>query len=397
MTSVERLNQFKTYIVGPDNRRTGQVDDYRSLKATKIFNDVGKWTMEIDRASRNLVPLTTPMYGIDIYDHGANKSFCRGLIDTRQQKYDATTDTLTITGWDNNQWLNWRLAHPSPTELSPPYTVSAYDVRTGTASSILCNYADINFGFASLATRRITTVGSDNAGGFGSTVTGRARWQVLLPFMQDLALQSTPVVGFRIGQFGTVELQFQTYQPVDRTDDVKFSVALGNLVGGTIKSTSPNATYVFAAGSGDLTARVYHESFNPTAIATWGRREYFLDTNNTSVDAELQAAGEKALIEQGEKADFAVEVTDTAGLHYGTDYDLGDKVTAVFIGSEPAPINVGVGAGMVQETVRQVDLTLSDSEMSLKPTIGTPTNSAIFKIFREIRALRQQLQNRVIN
>lgn len=388
--------QFKVYLVGPDDQRAGEIDDFRSLKATKLFNDVGKWTLDIDRASSKLIPLTTPMYGIDVYDHYANKSFCRGLIDTRQQKYDATTDTLTITGWDDNQWLNWRLAHPSPTEVDPPYTVQAYDVRTGTASTILCNYADINFGFAAITPRKITGVGSDNAGGFGSTITGRARWQTLLPFMQDLALQSTPIVGFRIGRFG-LEKQFQTYQPVDRTDTVKFSVALGNLIGGTIKATSPKGTYVFAAGGGDLTARVYHESYDPAALATWGRREYFLDTNNTTVDAELQASAEKTLLEQGEQAEFGIEITDTENMHYGVDYDLGDKVTAVFVGSEPAPINVGVGAGKIQETIRQVDLTISDSEMSLKPTIGTPTNSAVFKIFREIRALRQQLQNRVIN
>lgn len=396
MTSVERLKQFKVYILDAQDRRAGQVDDFRSLKATKIFNEVGKWTLEIDRSSSSLVKLTTPMYGIDIYDHGSNQSFCRGLIDTRQQTYDATTDSLTITGWDDNQWLNWRLAHPSPGEGLPPYTVQAYDVRTGAATTVLRSYADVNLGPTAIGARQITTTAGTDGGGLGSTITGRARWEVLLPFLQNLALQSSPVVGFRIGRFNNVK-QFQAFLPVDRSDSVKFSVALGNLIGGTIKSTSPKATYVFAAGSGDLTARVYHESYDAGVQATWGRREYFLDTNNTSVDAELAASGAAALIEQGEQAEFAVKITDTAGLQYGIDYNLGDIVTATFVGSESAPIIVGVGAGKVKEPITQVELNLSDSDMSIIPTIGTPTNATIFRIFREIRALRKQLKSRTNN
>lgn len=377
------------------NERYGMVDDYRSLKAKKIFNDVGTWTLEIDRSSNALVPLTTPGFGIEIYDHETNQTFLRGPIDTREQKYDASTDTLTITGWDDNQYLNWRLAHPSPTESLPPYTSAAYDVRTGQASLIMCDYVNINLGVSAIIARQIPfIVGALNAN-VGSTITGRARWQVLLPFLQDLAVQGGDI-GFRMGRFATGEPQFQTYGPVDRTMDVKFSVAFGNLVGGTIKTTSPKGTYVFAAGSGDLTARVYHESYDPGAQSTWGRREYFLDVSSLTADAELEQAAKKALVEQGEQAEFAVQITDTANQQYGIDYNLGDKVTAIFVGSEPVP-NLLVEGGQVQEIVREVELSLTESDSRITPTIGSPERKDVFRIFREIRRLRKELQRRQNN
>lgn len=391
MTNFDRI---KVYILNSLEQRVAEVDDFRSLKAKKVFNDVGSWTMEIDRASRHLVNLTTPMYGLDIYDHEANKSFLRGLIDSRQQKYDADTDTLSLTGFDDNQWLNWRLAHPSPAELNPPYTGQAYDVNTGQASAVLCHYADVNFGPSAIPARQITNVSALNNAA-GTTITGRARWEVLLELLQDLAIQGGDI-GFQIGRHATGVKQFQTYQPIDRTATVKFSVALGNLVGGTVKTTSPKGTYIFAAGTGDLTARTYSEGSNPGVLPLWGRREYFYDVNNLSTTGELDQAVQKALIEQGEAAEFAVQITDTANQSYGTDYDLGDKVTAIFVGSEPVP-NFGIEGGQVNEIIREVNLTITPEDIRLQPTIGTPTRYDVFRIFREIRRLRTQLQRRQNN
>lgn len=392
---TDLCDRFKVYLVDNYDDRAGEIDDFVSVKAKQVWNDVGVWTMDISRQSKNLVPLTTPLYGIDIWDTELNIPFCRGLIDVTQQKYDATTDTLTLTGWDDAQWLNWRLAHPSPAEADPPYTAQSYDVRTGTASEVMCQYFDINAGFTALPTRSLTLTGADRGGTVGSTITGRARWQVMLPFMQDLALQSTPTIGFRVSRLFGTDLQFQTYLPADRSEDVKFSVSMGNLLGGTIKRTSPKGTYVFAAGTGDLTARVYHESYDPVTINTWGRREYFHDVNNLSSDAELAAAGQRALIEQGETAEFSLQITDTANLTYGIDYAMGDKVTGVFVGNEPVPIISD--AGVVVESIREIELVINADGCVITPTIGTPDRKDVFRIFREIRDLRSQITNRVYN
>jgi len=386
-------NRWVCYVVDPNGYRIGIVDDMRSFKGKIIFNDVGSWTLEVARASNSLIPLTSPMNGIEIFDTQTNLQFMTGLIDTREQKYDAENDTLTITGFDQNERLNWRLAHPSPTETFPPYTTTAYDVRTGVASTIMCQYVNANLGTTAIGARQMTSLASVDAA-FGSSLTGRARWEVLLPFLQNLALQGGDV-GFKMVRVGTA-LQFVTYAPRDLTADVKFSVALGNLIGGAVKTTSPKATYVFAAGTGDLTARVYHESSDGVALAAWGRREYFLDVNNLTADAELKQAGDKTIKEQGPQAEFAVQITDTANQEYGTDYSLGDKVTAIFVGSEPVP-NLGIEGGQVSEIIREVAINITDQEQRITPTIGTPNRNDAFRIFREIRRLRAQIQKRQIN
>lgn len=393
--TIDIFKRFKVYLVDPHDNRAGEIDDFRSLTAKQIWNNVGTWSMELDRSSSKLVPLTTPMYGIDIWDTALNQSFLRGLIDTREQKYDATTDTLTVTGWDDNQWLNWRLAHPSPTEGFPPYTVQAYDVRTGQASNVIHQYADVNFGPNAFSSRIVTPVPSFDVG-LGATITGRARFEVLLPFLQDLALQAGTDVGFRVRRYPpTGQMQFITYGPTDRTDTVIFSVKLGNLTGGTIKATSPKATYVYAAGSGDLTARIFAEVYDPVTLNTWGRREYFYDVNNTSSTTELTSAGNKALVDQGEQADFELVITDTQSMTYGIDYLLGDKVTGVFVGKEPVPILSN--SGVIQELIREIELAITPTDTRITPKMGTPDKKDIFRTFREIRQLRTELKKRQNN
>ena len=91
-----------------------------------------------------------------------------------------------------------------------------------------------------------------------------------------------------------------------------------------------------------------------------------------------------------------MQITDTENQQFGVDYDLGDKVTAIFVGSEPVP-KLGIEGGQVSEIIREIDINITDQEQRIIPTIGTPAKKDIFRIFREIRRLRAQLKNRQIN
>lgn len=413
MTSGRQYNDtWVIYVRDRDRLRAGIVDDFRDLKATLKFNDVGTWTMSVDRRSSKVIELTTPGYGIEVVNRTSGITLFSGPIDSREQSYDATTDTLALTGWDDNVLLKWRVSSPSPTESFPPYTVSAYDSRTGVASTVIAAYVNANLGPGAVSARREVgfTIGTDPVA--GTTVSGKLRWTNLLEDIQKLAI-SGGNIGFRCLQ-GSTGIEFQTYQPVDLTQEVKFSVPLGNLVGGKIKSTSPEATYIYVGGGGELTARTIKEG-SDGAYATWGRREVFEDRRDSTVEGELLQKITEVLAEKGEQVEFAVSVVDTDGLAFGRDYNLGDRVTAIFVGNEitiPArspsheveptspeatpsvpftsPILEG---GSVQELIREVQLDMSQDHTNIIPVVGTPGKRDIFRLFREVRRIKQQLRN----
>ncbi|WP_281275503.1 Gp37-like protein [Saccharothrix australiensis] len=61
----------------------------------------------------------------------------------------------------------------------------------------------------------------------GTTVTGRGRWQQLLPFLQDLAIAGGDI-GFRVRQDGAA-LVFEVFRPRDLSSRIKLSTELGTL------------------------------------------------------------------------------------------------------------------------------------------------------------------------
>ena len=388
------LDNVKVYVTDQLGQRVGELDVYTSLKAKKIFNDVGTCVMEVSRQTPLLVEITTPGFGIEVWDQDTQLPIFYGWLDVDEQKFDATSDTLTVTYNDDNVLLSYRLAHPSPAEAFIPYNVQAYDVFNGQVSSALCHYVDVNLGLSAVSTRVMFGLASVDAH-YGNSVSVQARWQNLLEWLKDTAVQGGDV-GFRVDRPGHTALQFVTYAPRDKTDDVKFSTKLGNVRAGSLKVTSPKGTYVYAGGSGDLTARLIAEASDAEALALWGRREYFYDINNISDATQLQQAAQKATVDQGATTEFSLEILNTDNQRWGVDYDLGDKVTAIFVGTEPIPF-YGVEGGQVQELIREIDFTITSTERSIVPIIGTPDRKDVFRIFREIRRLRADLQRRQNN
>jgi len=393
-------NDWIIYIRDRELNRYAEVDDYRKFEVTLKFNDIGKWSLEIDRRSKNLVPLMTPGFGIQVMNRTTKEMLFSGYIDERDYSWDATNDTLTVNGWDDNKLLDWRLSCPSPGESFPPYTVQAFDQRSGVASTVIRAYVNANLGPGAVASRQWPGVimGTDPI--VGSTIQGKLRWTKLLPDMQGLAIAGGGL-GFRCIQVDS-NIQFQVYMPKDKTADVKFSVHLGNLVGGKVKTVSPEATYVYVGGDGEGTARKIREGKDDGAHQTWGRREVFEDNSGTNNDTELDQKIKESLADKSEQAEFEVQITDTEALKFGVDYNLGDKVTAIFVGSEangeespPGTPLVGpvFEGGQVQEVIREIRLTLAEDGVRVVPMIGTPTKSAVFRLMREIRRIQQRIAN----
>jgi hypothetical protein len=95
-----------------------------------------------------------------------------------------------------------------------------------------------------------------------------------------------------LGGFGirVVGLQFQVYQPVDKTNEVIYSREMNNLLRFSRNVQKPGGNYVYVGGGGEGTSRVIVEGGNNASISRWGRIEAWKDQRNTSDTGELNQA-----------------------------------------------------------------------------------------------------------
>jgi hypothetical protein len=378
------VDKYVIYARNATLGREGYIEDYQSATFALRFNDIGTWEVVVDRRRKEAVWLSTPGWGIEAVmnlPNGTQVPLISGQIHTRKHNSGTDIETLSVTGYSDDVVFNRALAHPSPTESFPPYTITADDVRTGVASTVLAGYVNANIGPGAISPRRFPglTIGTDPI--VGATVTGRARYDLLFTLMQTLAIAGN--VGFRMAQVGG-GLEFQTYLPVDRSATVILSEGLGNLQAWEYTSESPETTYVYVGGDGVGTARTIVEVPDSASIITWGRRESFVDNQGTTVTAELTQAGTTYQSQHNEKTGLTITPVDINTCVYGVDYALGDRISIQLEG----PIDP------VSEIVREVDIALTKSgPQTLRPVIGTPSASSIYRLFRRFREDASRLDN----
>jgi hypothetical protein len=372
------VGEWTVYLRAPDRTRAGQIEDFQQCDAVPRFNDVGTWALDLDSRAPLAVTLTEPGYGIEIVREGT--VVMSGDMRFRKRTRDGSRSRILVSGYDDTVWLHRRLAHPQPATVAPPYSVNEHDVRTGTCSTVLRAYVDVNAGPSALAVRRVAglTLAADPL--VGASVTGRGRWQHLLTLLQELALAGGGL-GFRITRSGTDRV-FTVYQPADLTSTVKFSIELGNLAGYEYESEAPSANYIVVGGGGEGTARTIREGQDPSSVVDWGRIEAFRDRRDTTATAELDQEITKQLEESAGRTGISITPVETEALRYLTDYTLGDKVTAVLDG-EP-----------VREVIREVRIKLTpDGPQQTLPDISSAGRPEVLRIFRLLRATDRRLTN----
>lgn len=359
--------------------RIAQIDDFESLEMTRRFNAVGSWKLELDRRSAKTPALFVPGNGIEVTRNGV--TFLAGPMTNPKAVRDERTNGATIVGVDDMVWLQRRQVHPQPGTAAPPYNTAEYDVRTGQASTVLRGFVDVNLGPAALSARRVTgvTVPADPL--IGATITGRGRWEILIDKLREWAIAGGGL-GFQLQQSGTA-LPFTVYTPADRSTSVKFSEGIGNLESYNFDREVPAVTYAFVGGGGEGTARTVLEQFDGDGQVAWGRIEQFIDRRDTTDTTEMLQKATETLAEGGEKVSLGAVPIDSASLAYGTDYNLGDRVTLVLddIGTE------------VSELVREVTVKLTPTSQRLTPTIGTPGRHDLLRVLGAVRDLSSRLRN----
>jgi hypothetical protein len=247
-------------------------------------------------------------------------------------------------------------------------------------STIIWQYVNVNLGPGAITPRQLPTLTMADDPAVGSTVSGKARYDVLLDLIQDLAIAAGDLA-FRIIQVGT-GLEFQVYTPDDKSDSVVFSEGFGNISEFSYERSAPEYTYVYGGGDGEAKLRTIVEGSDNAALATWGRIERLIDARQQDDGPSVSQQIDTALAENSEKLSLDITPIDTPNLKYGTHYELGDKVTVV------------VDGVVVSDLVRQVEISLTENgPQKLTPVLGTPGRSDLIALFSAVRDLAARTRN----
>jgi hypothetical protein len=402
---------YKTYVRDSRLNRVAEIEDYIKLDFIPRFNSPGSWLLEIPTNTKAAKELTKPKAGI-IVKRGNQTVFSGPALNTKRN-WNKDEDKMTVSGSDDLVHLYRNLLYPVPS--GPPYTSNDYDVRTGATETVMKEYIKANIGVNARPERKVPLLTVEVDKGLGKTVTGRARFHNIVEKFRELALAGGDL-GFRVVQVGK-ELQFQVFQPTDKSKNVFFSPLLGNLLDFEYGIENPEANYVIVGGGGEGTARKLLEKGNSASISKNGRVETFIDRRDTTDTFELQQSLDEELKSKSEKTSLSISPIDTERIAFGKDYILGDKVSVVL--TQPNEVvdeeklnyflstfqTTSVGSQRVREiqekleiitdVIREVRITISPEGERISPVIGTPDSLShpIFGLFDKMKKMNKRLNH----
>lgn len=345
-------------------QRVGQFvpADLVGFTAVLRYNAIGTWKMSLPVSNELAAYLVQPGAGIVVTTTTGVLLSGPTTSVSLNQSSDDVEGTYEIAGVDDSVLLAERLAYPTPSTADVTAQSSAYDTRTGAAETVMKGFVEANLGSSAPLVRQIAnfTVETDLAR--GGSVTISARFEKLQELLKGIA--DVTGLGFTIEQFGN-GLQFQVYQPADKTTSVRLDISNNLLSKIEYAYSQPKATRVIVGGSGDGAARIFLERATTTSTsseAEWGRRiEVFADQRSTSSALELQQAGDEVLATDGETiVSISIMPTDEITMLYGVDWNLGDKITCV------------VGTLELQSIVTEVALSIAADGVRIGATVGEP-------------------------
>ena len=347
-------HNYELLLKGKDDKYRASIDVFDTLNYELLFNEVGSYDIKIPHEKSHYEEIE--QFGaVEIVRDSI--VVYTGLIQNINRRWNENENSITLSGGDSNYWLATRLALPVPLGAGN-YSTAEHDVRTGACETIMKQYVDYNMGINSHSLRKITGVTVDPDMGSGIYLTGRARFQNLLTFLQELAIQGGDI-GFEMNA-----RLFTVYLPSDKTSYIIFSKEFGNLEEFEYNYKSPMFNYVICGGGGEGTARVFSEHGDSQSILDYLRIESFRDRRDTSDSAEMYATIEEELTNNKEQFSLSFIPSETTNIRFYDDYFLGDKIRCVVDGANYDAV--------IRSASFNVD---RNNGESLKIGIGTPAFS----------------------
>jgi hypothetical protein len=328
------------------------------------FNNVGSWTVRIPNGFPNADLLRTPGYGLIVT--GPQGVIISGptLSAQLEQGTEDPQGVWVITGADDSLILEERLAYPSPTEPDVSLQTESHDNRAGFAETVIKEYVDANIGPSAPPVRQIPALTIEDDEGRGDNVFGSARFDKLQELAYGLATPSG--LGYTVKQIDQ-DLEFQVYEPLDRTAEVRMDIANNQLTRTEYSYASPKLTRAIVGGAGEAVERLFLEATTTESVFAedvWGRRiESFIDNRGSEEADELNQSALEKLTEDGTTiVNISVSPTDDSNMRYGFDWNLGDKVTVVVDQIE------------AQAVVTEVGISIQTDGVRVGATVGNPTS-----------------------
>lgn len=344
--------------------RLGQImpADLVGAKFIERFNAVGSWEITLRGDSPMAALLRAAGAGIVVT--GPSGVFFSGPTTgaTLRQTTEDPVGQWILSGVDDSTILYDRLAYPTPSVSDVTAQTSAYDVRSGTCSTVILGYVNDNIGTTASTARKISNLTMSTDPAIGGTVSYSARFDTLQSVAYKLAWATG--LGFQVLQSGS-NLVFSVYQPVDRTASVRLDIYNNRLDSSDYGYTAPEVTRAIVAGEGSNTNRVFLEvttASSTDAESVWVRRiERFVDSRSTSDTTELTVAGQAELADKGMTVTgLSVAPRDMDSMRYLIDWNLGDSVSVV------------VGTDTVQQVVQEVGIGIAEDGIRIIATVGFP-------------------------
>lgn len=386
------MSDLHIYVRDVSRNRIAEIDDFQTLKvvtkwtdngggtSTNEFGSQGSWTITIPGGTAVSKLLDNDQAGIIIERDG--ETLISGPVGMVNPQYKNGYEIVNISGPDESVWLTRRSCIP----CLPPYNDTANDVQSGLAETVIKHYVDFNLGPGTQAGRGLSGFHVAPDQHRGSTVSASTRFDMLNTVLTNLALAGGDLgYGITLGPagYGKTDLVFDVSQGRDRSNEVSFSLELGNINEYDYERSLPDANAVIVGGSGQGTARLFTELVDQASITQWGRLEGpLVDERNSNDPAYLLQSGQKALTTSAAKNSIAVTAVSIPSIAYRTHWQLGDKVT-VILNDQP-----------VVDTIREIDFTWDkDKAETINPIIGTPgrTRPKMPKLF----ATQRSIANRV--
>ncbi|MYS68959.1 hypothetical protein GTY88_00690 [Streptomyces sp. SID5926] len=377
---------LRVYVRNSTLQRIGQVADYTNLTVVPRHNAIGAITMGIAADSPS-APLLVEGNGLIIKTPTGHTSLSGPIrtVDWSRSEADAGGGKLTVGAVSDDELLARYACWPSPTAAIGSQTASVYKIDVAAVETGMRNLVNLNAGPGALASRRSPLLALAP-----NTVLGPAlvrevnQFDNLLTVLQDIA--GAAGLGFRVVQVGSA-LQFEVFEPADLSGTARFSFGLGNLTDASYSTTPPTCTRAIVVAGGGTSPRVCKTYDRADPLFPGLVIEQFVDrtsVDTASVDlaAQLDQAGEEALVNGAGQGSLSISPIDLPMLRYGRDYNVGDTVSA----------QLRDGAWYT-DTVREVTLTSSAGGSSVKATVGGDSSgdSAVGRIYKYIAQVKKDV------